>query len=79
VHSLFEANAYGGVSQEGQRSLQMAQESTERLIRLVNNLLDIEKLESGSISVQIGNHPALACFSFGYGAESGHRGKILTR
>lgn len=53
VHSLFEANAYGVISAEGQHSLQMAQESTERLIRLVNNLLDIEKLESGTINVQI--------------------------
>lgn len=38
-------------SERGQRVIQIAAESAERLVRLVNDILDLERLESGRISL----------------------------
>jgi signal transduction histidine kinase/CheY-like chemotaxis protein len=46
------SGAAGPVSSEGRDLLQIAQQNTERLIRLINDILDIEKIESGSITVR---------------------------
>jgi signal transduction histidine kinase len=42
----------GPMSPEGRELLQIANQNTERLIRLINDILDIEKIESGSITVR---------------------------
>lgn len=41
----------GDLSEEGDLSVKSAEESVQRLISLVNEILDAEKLESGSISI----------------------------
>ncbi|MBW4601874.1 MAG: response regulator [Calothrix sp. FI2-JRJ7] len=38
-------------SQQSQRLLQIAADSTERLVRLINNILDIERIESGRVKM----------------------------
>lgn len=40
------------VSEEGEAAIQIAAEGTERLVRLVNDILDLERLESGKIRLQ---------------------------
>ena len=40
-----------GESEQGQHLLQIAAENSERLVRLVSNILELEQLESGKISV----------------------------
>ena len=40
-------------SQQGKRVLQIAAESAERLVRLVNDILELERLESGKINLNI--------------------------
>jgi signal transduction histidine kinase len=42
---------FGGLTEEGQESVKTAEDSVLRLIGLVNEILDAEKLESGSISI----------------------------
>lgn len=42
---------FGSMSEDGQQSVQMAEKSIVRLISLVNEILDAERLESGTISV----------------------------
>lgn len=42
---------FGDLSEEGRESVRTAEESVHRLIGLVNEILDAEKLESGSISI----------------------------
>ncbi|MBW4519932.1 MAG: response regulator [Scytolyngbya sp. HA4215-MV1] len=39
-------------SPRGKRLLQIAVESTDRLVRLINDILDIERIESGKISME---------------------------
>ncbi len=42
---------FGDLNEEGRESVRTAEESVQRLIGLVNEILDAEKLESGSISI----------------------------
>ncbi|WP_414577401.1 response regulator [Anabaena sp. CCY 9402-a] len=39
-------------SKQGKRLLQIATDSTERLVRLINDILDIERIESGSVKME---------------------------
>jgi PAS domain S-box-containing protein len=51
--SLLSIDAYGELSASGKESLSLTEGSVTRLITLVNDLLDIEKMESGMLSLQI--------------------------
>jgi len=42
----------GNLSVEGQQMLAIADESTERLVRLVNNVLDLQRIESGKVVME---------------------------
>lgn len=42
----------GDLSSEGQQMLAIADESTERLVRLVNNVLDLQRIESGKVVME---------------------------
>ncbi|MGJ5673410.1 MAG: response regulator [Nostochopsis sp.] len=39
-------------SEQGKRLLQIAVDSTERLVRLINDILDIERIESGKVKME---------------------------
>jgi PAS domain S-box-containing protein len=39
-------------SEQGKRLLQIAADSTERLVRLINDILDIERIESGKVEME---------------------------
>ncbi|MFM2062895.1 MAG: hypothetical protein RLZZ507_2565 [Cyanobacteriota bacterium] len=39
-------------SEQGKRLLQIATDSTERLVRLINDILDIERIESGQVKME---------------------------
>jgi two-component system, OmpR family, sensor histidine kinase VicK len=51
----------GNLSIEGQQMLGIADDSTERLVRLVNNVLDLQRIESGKVVMerQACNAPSL--------------------
>jgi PAS domain S-box-containing protein len=51
--SLLECGAVDLNSEWGQRSLEIAVAGVDRLVRLVDDILDLERLESGQISIQI--------------------------
>lgn len=42
----------GLLSQDGQQMLEIADENTERLVRLVNSVLDLQRIESGDITME---------------------------
>ncbi|MBD2355198.1 PAS domain S-box protein [Tolypothrix sp. FACHB-123] len=42
----------GNLSPEGQQMLGIADDSTERLVRLVNNVLDLQRIESGKVIME---------------------------
>lgn len=52
VLSLLENKIVEANSSEGQELITMARTSAERLIRLVNDILDLRRIESGSINLQ---------------------------
>ncbi len=52
VLSLLEAEAYGQLSDSGHENLEAAEANVNRLIGLVNGLLDLEKMESGKLTLQ---------------------------
>lgn len=53
VHSLLAAGAYGPISDDGIDSISGAQNSVDRLIGLVNDLLDLERMEAGRMDLEL--------------------------
>lgn len=51
--SLLSVGAYGELTKDGNHSLNVTEANIERLINLVNNLLDIEKMESGMLQLDM--------------------------
>lgn len=50
---LLGAEAYGSLSEDGYDSLEITEASVKRLIALINDLLDLEKMESGMLELRI--------------------------
>ncbi len=50
---LLRANAYGSLSSSGKESLELAEMNIDRVVHLVNEILDIEKLESGMLTFEM--------------------------
>ncbi|PZV13286.1 MAG: diguanylate cyclase [Pseudanabaena sp.] len=42
----------GSLSSDGKQMLEIADDNTERLVRLVNNLLDLQRIESGEVKME---------------------------
>jgi two-component system, OmpR family, sensor histidine kinase VicK len=42
----------GVLTKDGQQFLEMADENTERLVRLVNSVLDLQRIESGAVTME---------------------------
>ncbi len=42
----------GKLSKDGQQILKIADDNTERLVRLVNNVLDLQRIESGDVKME---------------------------
>ncbi|MGL6344332.1 MAG: ATP-binding protein [Waterburya sp.] len=54
IHSslkILTTGKLGNLSDKGQRMLQIADEQTERLVRLVNNVLDLQRIQSGKVKM----------------------------
>ena len=52
IHSslkILATGKLGNLSSKGKRMLQIADEQTERLVRLVNNVLDLQRIQSGKV------------------------------
>ncbi|MEE3717413.1 HAMP domain-containing sensor histidine kinase [Tumidithrix elongata RA019] len=48
----------GTLSMDGQQMLKIADENTERLVRLVNNVLDLQRIKSGEVKIEKQAHHA---------------------
>jgi two-component system, OmpR family, sensor histidine kinase VicK len=55
VHSalrILATGRLGNLSLDGQQMLEIADENTDRLVRLVNNVLDLQRIESGAVTME---------------------------
>lgn len=50
---LLAAGKLGEVSEKGRRMLEIAVQNTDRLVRLINDILDIERIESGRVTMEL--------------------------
>ncbi len=50
---LLAAGKLGEVPEKGRRMLEIAVQNTDRLIRLINDILDIERIESGRVTMEL--------------------------
>jgi signal transduction histidine kinase len=48
---LLESGALGPLPEKGQRMIEIAVQNTDRLVRLINDILDIERIDSGAIDM----------------------------
>jgi len=48
---LLESGVLGALPEKGQRMIEIAVENTDRLVRLINDILDIERIDSGTIDM----------------------------
>ncbi|MCA1695020.1 MAG: PAS domain S-box protein, partial [Actinobacteria bacterium] len=48
---LLESGVLGPLPEKGQRMVEIAVENTDRLVRLINDILDIERIDSGKIDM----------------------------
>jgi two-component system, OmpR family, sensor histidine kinase VicK len=54
IHSALKILAtgrLGSLSSDGQQMLEIADDNTDRLVRLVNNVLDLQRIESGAVTM----------------------------
>jgi signal transduction histidine kinase len=52
-HSSLQEGVYGTISERGKESLTLIESEVERLINMVNDLLNMEKLESGKLELDL--------------------------
>jgi PAS domain S-box-containing protein len=57
---LLNAGLGGTLEPSGKRMVTIALHSSERLSRLISDMLDVERLEAGSLSLTLGQHEALS-------------------
>jgi PAS domain S-box-containing protein len=57
---LLVAGAVEPASEQGRRMLEIAAASSERLVRLVNDILDLERLRSHGVELELGVHRVVA-------------------
>lgn len=66
--SLMATGKLGSLVPKGERLLQIAATNTERLVRLVNDILDLDRMEAGSLSME--KKPCDAAELIRYAAET---------
>jgi len=78
---LLAGGVFGSLSEKGQRMLDIAVSNTDRLVRLINDILDIERIDSGKIGMTLqslfGLEPGLA--DLGQPPSHGRQGRRGTR
>ena len=57
---LLSSGMLGSIAEKGQRMLEIAVTNTDRLVRLINDILDLERIESGKVELTRGSVDAQA-------------------
>ena len=55
---LLAGGAFGPLAPGATRMVDIAMDSSERLARLINDILDLERIESGGLPIKVGTHHA---------------------
>jgi CheY-like chemotaxis protein len=57
---LIDAGALGDLPEKAQGMVKIAHQNSERLVRIINDILDVEKIEAGKLEVQLESVPLTA-------------------
>jgi PAS domain S-box-containing protein len=60
---LVSEGAAGDLSEDGRRLIDIAYRNTQRLTRLINDILDLEKIESGKLELELRPLPLASCLA----------------
>jgi signal transduction histidine kinase len=69
--TLLSTGMYGELTQPGSENLSIAESNITRLISLINDLLDIEKMQSGKLEMELREVPLQDVFDRSYGSVIG--------
>lgn len=73
--TLLGAGALGGLTEKAQKEVTVAETNTTRLINLINDLLDIEKMEAGKLKMVPENTELMPIFERSYEAVDAFAGQ----
>jgi PAS domain S-box-containing protein len=77
--SLLTTGAVAGVPEEAAELIAIAHRHCERLVRLVNDMLDVQKIESGQVQLVRNEQPLLPILNDAASAMRGHAGETGVR
>ncbi len=77
--SLLVSGAVDGVPEEAGELIEIAHRHCERLVRMVNDMLDVQKIESGEVQLVRADQPLLPILKDAAAAMRGHAGQAGVR
>ena len=76
---LLAGGALGPLTEKATSMVKIAHQNSERLVRIINDILDMEKIESGRLDVELRNVPLLAFLHQALAANEGYGAKYQIR
>ena len=76
---LIEGGALGKLPEKAEKMLKIAHQNCERLVRIINDILDAEKIQSGGVELRLESVPVTAFLQQALAVNEGYGAKYLIR
>lgn len=76
---LIDAGVLGKLPEKAEAMVKIAHQNCERLVRIINDILDVEKIKSGGLEMRIENVPVTAFLQQALAVNQGYGVKYLVR